>query len=295
MKDSNRDLYGKLKKIAKDEEALLLSFIAPDTSVRKSPISYDSASISTQELYKLEDVIEKHREKGCLPKKLHLIIQSPGGAVDASTKIAKYLQNSFEEIIAFVPYEAASGGTVLCLAANKIIMGLTSNLTPIDPQLRYKGQWVSATSYKQAILTFQEDYGKLRPEEIPSPYHQLGEQFDPVILKEWDKIVIDSLMTAHELLKKSQKATTDDDIERLRNIVINLGRTALPHSHVIMIDEAKEMGLNIDDSTATLKLLKVYKQWVSCRLSEEETTHIIEDFCSGEEDEKDATKTTVSN
>lgn len=292
LKEVDKDLYGKLQKIAKDEDALLMSFIAPDTLVRKSPASYDYATISTKDLYKIESVIEKHQEKKCLPKKLHLIIQTPGGAIDASVKIAKYLQSSFEEIITFVPYEAASGGTVLCLAANKIVMGLTSNLTPIDPQIRYKGQWISATSYKQAISSFQEEYGKLRPEEIPSPHQQIGEKFDPVILKEMDKIVLDTLETAHKLLIKSQKATTTEAEGKLIPVVVQLGKTALPHSHVITIDEAKEIGLNIDENVATLKLLKIYKKWVSYRLSEEETTHIVDDFCSKEIDEKANSETT---
>lgn len=295
MKDINKDLKEKLKKIAKDENALLMSFIAPDTLVRKSPVAFDYATISTQDLYRVESVIENHQEKGCLPKKLHLIIQTPGGAVDASIKIAKYLQNSFDEIIAYVPYEAASGGTVLCLSANKIVMGLTSNLTPIDPQIRYKNQWVSATSYKQAVISFQEEYGKLRPEEIPSPHQQIGEKFDPVILKEMDKLVLDTLETAHKLLIKSQKATTSEAQDKLIPIVVQLGRTNYPHSHVITLDEAKELGLNIDDNAATLKLLKTYKRWVSCRLSEEETNHIVDDFCPGENHEKTVTETSIQS
>lgn len=278
IKEIDKDLNDKLQGISDKENALLLSFIASEKIVRKSPIAYDYATITTQDLYNVEKVIEELRSKDNLPKKLHLIIQTPGGAADASLKIANYLRNNFDEIEAYVPYEAASGGTILCLAANKIVMGMTSNLTPIDPQLRYKGQWISSTSYKQAIASFQKDYGNLRPEEIPSPNQQIANQFDPVILEEMNKLVLDSLTTAHKLLTKSQKPKTPIEEDSLILVAVNLGRTNYPHSHIINVEEARSIGLNVVDSSDKLELLAVYKKWVSCRLTEEETTHIIDSY-----------------
>ena len=181
-----------------------MSFIAPDTIVKKSPTSYDYAQITYQDLYNIEKVIEPLKSDGKLPQKLHLVIHSPGGRVDATTKIARYLREHFKEIEAYVPYEAASGGTVLCLTANLIVMGTTSNLTPIDPQVLYKGRRISATSYEQAIKDMMKKYSTSSPDEIPSPDQQMCNQFDPIIAKEMSKEVLDSLMIALELLDASQ-------------------------------------------------------------------------------------------
>ena len=46
-------------------------------------------------------------------KKLILMINSPGGFVKSSYKMARALRENFEEIIVFVPYEASSGGTLV--------------------------------------------------------------------------------------------------------------------------------------------------------------------------------------
>ncbi|HBL51980.1 MAG TPA: hypothetical protein DEV73_03345 [Candidatus Zambryskibacteria bacterium] len=146
MKNFTANLQDELQNISDTHNVLLLSFIAPDKIVRTSPVTYDYASISVNDFYRVEEIVENLREAGQLPSKLHLVIQTPGGQLGVSTKIAKYLRSSFRDIVVFVPYEAASGGTMMCLAANSIVMGITSNITPIDPQVPYKGQRIAATS-----------------------------------------------------------------------------------------------------------------------------------------------------
>lgn len=276
MKNIPQELLNELQEASNKNEALLLSFIAPDKIVRTSPVAFDYASISIADFYNIEKIIEPLKEDGKLPKKLHLIIQTPGGLLGVSTKIAKYLRSSFSEIIAFVPYEAASGGTMMCLAANSIIMGSTSNLTPIDPQVSYKGQRIAATTYEQAIEDLEKKFAKYRPEEMPSPYQQLCNQFDPVIKKEMSKIVVDTLGVAFDLLNKSQKPKNSEEKSKILDTVFALGKNAYPHSHIIDIDEARAIGLNINNNQEIISLLKTYKKWVICRLQEEVTYHIID-------------------
>jgi len=268
-----------LQAIANENNVLIMSFVAPDSIVKKSPASYDYAKITIKDLYKIEAEVTALKEQGRLPKKLHLIIQTPGGSLDASVKIAKYLQAVFSEIEAYVPYEAASGGTMLCLAARTIVMDLTSDLTPIDPQVIHEGQRIAASSYEQAIHDFQEKFSTQSPREIPSPYQQMGNKFDPVVQKEMDKIVWDTIIVASELLKKSQKAKTAAEKSKVYSVVFKLGKTDQPHSHIISVEEAKEIGLNISQDKDKMNLLKTYKKWVSSMLDQEETTHIIKTYC----------------
>jgi len=278
LEERDKELPELLQEAANNNHALLLSFIAPDKIVRKSPVFYDYASISVQDLYNIEKAVSEVEVQGLLPKKIHLVIQTPGGAASIAIKIAKFLQQKFTDIEAYVPYEAASGGTLLCLSAKTIVMDVTSNLTPIDPQLRYNSQIISATSYKQAIEDFQRDFGNQRPEEIPSPYQQMGNQFNPIILKEMEKNVFDILHVAHQLLLKSQQPVNEIDRNKLIGVVIALGKTNYPHSHIIDAEEAINIGLNISSDEDKLELLKLYKRWVSCRLDEAETTHIIDKY-----------------
>ena len=43
-----------------------------------------------------------------------------------------------------------------------------------------------------------------------------------------------------------------------------------------MLPSIKKIGLNIDNSSEQLKILSLYKKWVSARLNAEQETHIIE-------------------
>lgn len=282
LKDLDESLKGDLQKVADDNKVLLMSYIAPDM-IRKSPVSYGFATIKVQDLYKIEAEIEALKAKKSLPKKLHLIIQTPGGELYTTIKIAKYLQSIFkDQIEAYVPYEAASGGTILCLAAKIIVMDNASNLTPIDPQVPYKNETVSATSYEQAINEFKKDFGLLSPGEIPSPYQQMGRGFDPIIAKEMDKIARDALSTGLKLLLKSQVPNPKKPEERRKLFFAawSLVNSDWPHSHVITADDARDnIGLNIDTTAPKLELLKLYKKWVSARLKEETDNHVIECFC----------------
>lgn len=267
-----------LQKIATDNDVLVLSFIAPDKSVKVSPVGVAYASLDIDDLYEIEKVIESLEEEGPLPKNLHLIIQTPGGFAHVATKIAKYLRSSFDNITAYVPYEASSGGTVLCLAANRVVMGRMANLTPIDPQVMYKGQRVSAASYQQAVNDLRRSFGKMTPDEIPPPYQQLAEKLDPVILQEMNKRYQDAMLVAAELLDLSYKPKDEAEIDKVIQIAKSLAFSPRPHSHLIEKEEAESLGINIDETDECKKLLKIYKNWVSLVLGEEKASHVIHHF-----------------
>ncbi|MDO8583349.1 MAG: hypothetical protein Q7R51_02370 [bacterium] len=276
MADDKPELREKLQEVANKENALIMSFIAPDSTIRTSPTSIAYARIRVQDLYDIERTIEDYKkEKGSLPKKLHLIIHTPGGDLSASTKIATYLQDKFEEIVAFIPYEAASGGTILCLAASTIVMDSASNLSPIDPQVLYKGQRISVTSYEQAINDFKKKNGNLKPEELSSPLPQMANQFDPIIAREMSRLAADIISVAYRLLSKSQKPTNLAEKLKILDTVFWIGNSETPHTHIIFADEAYRNGLKIDNSNENLTLLMLYKEWVSAKLNENQATHVI--------------------
>jgi hypothetical protein len=273
----DEELQKELQAIADDKDVLLLSFVAPDRAIRISPIGVAETRIDVADLYAIEKTIEDLQEVQSLPKTLHLIIHTLGGVVYVSTKIANYLRNTFDEIHAFVPYEAASGGTVLCLAANRITMGAMANLTPIDPQTKYQSQWVSTTSYQFAIIELEARFEKMLPLEIPPPWQQLCEKLDPVILKEMNNSWRDTFEVAFSLLKRSYKPETDEQMETVRRTARSLAFSTRPHDHIIDSTEAKhEFSLNIDNSDENMKTLRVYKKWVKSMLEKEQSTHVIE-------------------
>ena len=66
---------------------------------------------------------------------IDLVLHTPGGLVLASEQIARAIQRHPAKVTAFVPHFAMSGGTMIALAADEIIMDESAVLGPVDPQL----------------------------------------------------------------------------------------------------------------------------------------------------------------
>lgn len=66
--------------------------------------------------------------------KLDLLINTPGGNVDACEKLISVLKHRCQEYRVLIPSWAKSAGTIIALSSSEIVMGVNSELGPIDPQ-----------------------------------------------------------------------------------------------------------------------------------------------------------------
>lgn len=76
---------------------------------------------------------------------IDLILHTPGGLVLATEQIARALIRHPAKVSVFVPHYAMSGGTMLALAADEIVMDANAVLGPVDPQL---GNFAAASILK---------------------------------------------------------------------------------------------------------------------------------------------------
>lgn len=76
---------------------------------------------------------------------IDLILHTPGGLVLAAEQIAHALRRHPSKVTVMIPHYAMSGGTLLALAADEILMDENAVLGPVDPQL---GQWPAASVLK---------------------------------------------------------------------------------------------------------------------------------------------------
>ena len=94
-------------------------------------------------------------------KGLTLLMHTPGGVTNATETIVAYLRAKFNDIEVIVPTFAMSAGTMISLAADKIILGRQSQLSPIDPQMPAGGRMVSAIAildqFERAKKEISED------------------------------------------------------------------------------------------------------------------------------------------
>src|SRR3979411_2638349 len=66
---------------------------------------------------------------------LDIVLHTPGGLVLAALQIARAIRDHKAKVTVFVPHYAMSGGTLIALAADEIVMCAHSVLGPIDPQI----------------------------------------------------------------------------------------------------------------------------------------------------------------
>ncbi|MCL9812590.1 SDH family Clp fold serine proteinase [Natranaeroarchaeum aerophilus] len=111
---------------------------------------------------------------------LDLILHSPGGSTDVAEQIVTYLREKFSSIRIIVPQAAMSAATLMCCAADDVVMGHHSALGPTDPQMRIPtktGQrWVPAQTI---VDQFNEIDDKIQAGEQIGHYTPILSQYDP--------------------------------------------------------------------------------------------------------------------
>ncbi|HRJ69731.1 MAG TPA: hypothetical protein PK812_08985 [Beijerinckiaceae bacterium] len=76
---------------------------------------------------------------------LDLVLHTPGGLALAALQIARALSDRKGKVTVFVPHYAMSGGTLIALAADEIVLSPHAVLGPIDPQI---GEFPAASFLK---------------------------------------------------------------------------------------------------------------------------------------------------
>lgn len=66
---------------------------------------------------------------------MDLLLETNGGKTDSTEALVSILKNRVPDLRVVVANAAKSNGTLLCLAANSIVMGCASELGPVDPHL----------------------------------------------------------------------------------------------------------------------------------------------------------------
>jgi ClpP class serine protease len=66
---------------------------------------------------------------------IDVILHTPGGLVLAAEQISKALLERKAKVTVFVPHYAMSGGTLIALAADEVVMDPNAVLGPVDPQI----------------------------------------------------------------------------------------------------------------------------------------------------------------
>jgi hypothetical protein len=253
--------------LAERANAALIAFIAPRVPVRISPTQSVSVSIGLLDEFGVEALVNKLAEAKV--NRAYLLVNSPGGAMGSSYKIALAVRQALKHITTFVPHVAASGGTLLTLTGNEIYMGPMSHITPLDTQIYWDGAYVSATSSRRFYQRAVEWFEKITPDEAPYPQRSLTEKLDPYLMEEWSGVIETMTDYVKEVLTLSGYG---DAAPQIAERLVNWYPT---HSYVINKKKAQGLGLNVKDASEDNDAWMVMRYWLSKYLIEQEMTHCI--------------------
>lgn len=99
-------------------------------------------------------------------KPLHVLLSSPGGDGETAIRMVRSMQTRCSDLTVLVPDMAKSAATLLCLGANKIMMGPAGDLGPVDPQFQIGGR--SLASAKEIVAAIDE--AERRVKDSPETY-----------------------------------------------------------------------------------------------------------------------------
>ncbi|PWH13792.1 MAG: hypothetical protein DDG59_13915 [Anaerolineae bacterium] len=168
---------------------------------------------------------------------IDIILHTPGGLVLAAEQIAKALCRHPAKVTVFVPHYAMSGGTMIALAADEIVMDENAVLGPVDPQI---GQQPAAS-----ILAVLEQ----------KPIEKINDE--TLILADVARKAMRQVKdTLREILMSH---TSPEQAETLAEI-LSSGRWT--HDYPITVEEARGLGLPIstDVPKEVYQLMNMYPQ-----------------------------------
>ncbi len=267
----------KLCEIANKEKAVLLAFIGPYRGLLISPVHVLRPEIGIEDEFGIETAIKDIKNKRPKIDKLYLLVNSMGGGVSSSYKVARALRTSFKDITAFVPHIAASGGTLIAITANTIVMGLMSQLSPLDVQIEYGETSVSVNSFIRSYTRWKKQLATTLPAAISYPDKHLVDELDPIILEEVSSIIATGVNYVEEILKL---AGYKDASEIAYKLTFDPG----VHSKVIHYELAKRIGLNAIADVERVELWDTMRAWLRQYLYNPAGTNFIKYVIPQQED-----------
>jgi len=176
---------------------------------------------------------------------IDLILHTPGGLVLAATQIAEALRAHASNVTVFVPHYAMSGGTLLALAAEEIVMAPHAVLGPVDPQL---GQHPAASLLKvieQKPIAEIDDQTLIEADQARKALSQV---------ETFVRKLLERMLT-----------------ERAAEVAHTLACGTWTHDYPIAVTEARELGLRVstDMPTEVYDLMQLYPQTAQRRPSVE--------------------------
>jgi ClpP class serine protease len=175
---------------------------------------------------------------------IDFIIHTPGGLVLAAEQIARALNKHPAKVTVFIPHYAMSGGTLIALAADEIVMDENAVLGPLDPQI---GNCPAVSLLK---LLERKDINHIDDQNL-------------IMADIAEKAINQVRRTIIDLLKDNMP------LEKAESIAVALTEGRWTHDYPITVEEARALGLPVstDMPEEVYELMSLYPQPIQRRPS----------------------------
>ena len=151
---------------------------------------------------------------------IDLILHTPGGLVLAAEQIAHALRRHPATVTVFVPHYAMSGGTLIALSADKIVMDENAVLGPVDPMV---GQCPAASVLK---VLEQKDINEIDDQTL-------------IMADVARKAIAQVKYTVTQILSERLES------EKAQALAETLATGTWTHDYPISVEEAQQLGLPV--------------------------------------------------
>lgn len=173
---------------------------------------------------------------------IDVVLHTPGGLALAAEQVAVALSRHKGKVTVFVPHYAMSGGTIVALAADEIVMNRDAVLGSVDPAL---GSPLTGAYPAVSILKALEEPNPNRNDQTLI----LGDIAEKAIKQVYELVF--------RLLRKHW------DEQKASDIAHKLTEGRWTHDHPLFYEQIKEMGLPVNDKMPReiYDLMKLYPQY----------------------------------
>jgi len=170
---------------------------------------------------------------------IDLVLHTPGGLVLAAEQIAYALCRHPAKVTVLIPHYAMSGGTMIAMAADEIVMDENAVIGPVDPQL---GQMPAASIL--SVLD-KKDFNEIDDETL--------------IRADIARKAIDQVQSTLKRIIFARGTMDEGQAEELAR-TLSSGRWT--HDYPITVDEARGLGLPVSTEmpVEVYKLMSLYPQ-----------------------------------
>lgn len=123
LNESNENISRLIKEIQKKTNRKLIVYVAN--------FNHPLGGVHLVDVMPFEEIL---RTIGPVDE-VDLLLNSPGGEINATEKLVTMLRERYKNIRVIVPNQAKSAATMIALASDQIVMGYLSELGPIDSQI----------------------------------------------------------------------------------------------------------------------------------------------------------------